>query len=269
MSNYTVAYVRVSTEKQLDGNGPEQQRMSICAWAAMNGCQIDDWVYEDESGMVEDREAIVRLLEQASKGRLQRLVFDRVDRLGRRLAISESLFDKFTTAGVDMICVQQKFENNSAGILMRQIMGALAEYSRSEWLKRMRACRIAVDQRGHYSGGKMPYGYRTRGKGQLEVDPDTAPVVRKVFACKDQRKMNLVETAAELARAGHLTSTGKPISPKQISKILARRDFYAARAPLHKIDLKHGAIPQHPPLIDMEAAAMHGYQTEAVMETSS
>ena len=266
----TIAYVRVSTERQEDGNGPAQQRSEICAWAVANGCKIDDWAYESESGTIEDREIIQGLLAQAKRGQLARLVIDRMDRLGRTLLVCERLYKAFLDAGVEIVCVKQAIKNTPSGALIRQIMGAIAEYQRSEWLSRMRVCRRNVAAaKGLSPGGTDPYGYRSVGNGKLEIDEATAPMVRKAFLLHDVRQLSLRGIADLLSRDGFRTTSGKPLTHKTIAKILARRDFYAGRAPLYDIELAEGVQMQHPALITEGGPSMHGTQSETVMEKSN
>ena len=70
----TVAYIRVSTTRQLDGEGPQQQTRDIMAWALNTNSLIDQWVTEDETGTIADREEILKLKEQARAGELGTLV---------------------------------------------------------------------------------------------------------------------------------------------------------------------------------------------------
>lgn len=243
-----VAYVRVSTSAQLDGNGPEQQRQSICAYAAAAGLRVDEWVVDDESGTTEEREGIQELLTRPTPFTL---IFDRIDRLGRLQRVCESLFDKFRAAGVEMVCVQHKLDDSTPiGRLIRQFMGALAEYQRSEMLGRLAQCRkAAVRKRGTFQGGRAPYGYRSTSDGQLAIDPQGAEMVRICFALRAEG-LGMARIAQQLTDKGFRTSTGRAINPGQVCKILHRRDAYAAQAPMGSYtQLEPGVAAAHPAIL--------------------
>lgn len=244
-----IAYIRVSTTKQLDGQGPAQQRANICAYAAVHGLQIDEWRTDDETGTSEEREHIQSIIAEAKAGTVGMVIFDRMDRLGRRLLVCESLYQQLIATGVQVTCVQHMIDNSPIGALVRQVMGAIAEYQRSEWLTRMATCRRqSTANKGTYAGGRTAYGYRAMGDGKLEPETKEAGMVKRVFELRSQG-YNLSETAAKLAEEGYTTRKGTPIQPVQVSRICERQAFYAATAVAHDVELAPGVQPQHPPLI--------------------
>lgn len=239
----TVAYLRVSTEAQTEGNGLEQQRRSICAFAAATGLTIDEWVTDDESGTTEDREGIQALL--ARNGSFT-LVFDRIDRLGRTLLVSESLFGKFANRGVRMVCVAQHLDDSPVGRLTRQIMGAFAEYQRSEMLSRLAAAkRAAKAHRGTYGGGTVPYGFRAVGSGKLAASADDARMVRRCYALAEGQTTSLRAIAARLEAEGFRTRKGTVIAAAQVKRILDRKEVYVGDKNVGNVPLDAGVKPIH------------------------
>lgn len=261
MNKLTVAYIRVSTTKQSDGNGLDQQRASICAWATVNNVRIDEWVTEQESGMKEHREQIQQLRNRAANKEIGRIIVDRMDRLGRRLVVCEQLYAEFTGLGVEVACTQHQLDASPHGTLMRHIMGGFAEYQRSEWLARMRTCRkLSVTRKGRYGGGDAPYGYKVAGGGKLAIDHATAKIVRRIFALSSDHSINAISRV--LAAEGFANSTGRPLAPMQVKRILDRRDFYAGKAPLQDTTYEPGVVPAIPPILTGDES-MHGTQQKA------
>ncbi len=242
-----VAYLRVSTERQAsDGNGLPQQRASICAYAALNNITIDEWVIDDETGTTEDREGIQALLKRSETFTL---VFDRVDRLGRTLLVSENLFALFAARGVTLVCVAQQLTDTPMGRLTRQLMGAIAEYQRSEMLVRLSQCKQqAKAKRGTYGGGSVSYGYASAGSGRLVVDSGDAAMVRLCFDLRGQGKTlrGIVETLTE---KGYRTRKGTEFYAAQIQRILARGDVYRAKENVGNVPLDAGVRPQQPAIL--------------------
>lgn len=250
MSSTCIAYLRVSTEAQTELNGLEQQRRSICAFAAASGMTIDEWVTDDQSGTTEDREGIQQLL---SRDNPFTLVFDRIDRLGRTLLVSESLFAKFSARGVRMVCVTQKLDDGPIGQLTRQIMGAFAEYQRSELLARLAQCkRAAKAKRGTYGGGTVAYGYHTVGGGQLSADPCTVRLVRRTHELGKQPEATLRAIAASLEAEGFRTRKGTIIQANQVKRILDRKEVYEGTQNFGNVPLDVGVTPMHEAILHDE-----------------
>lgn len=242
----TVGYLRVSTERQTDGAGLDQQKASITAWAEASGVVIDEWASDSETGMVVEREEIQRILGAARLGAVRRLVVDRMDRLGRKLVVIEALYEDFTKAGVEICCVQQPLGAGHNGAMVRQINAAVAQYQRAELLSHMRKCKIqTIARKGTYGGGGAPYGYVSLGNGRLGVDPRGAELVVRAFhhrACG----LSLTSIVTALDAEGFRTKKGTRLHPMQVSRILAREDVYRGLKPVHNVTLEDGVKPQHP-----------------------
>ncbi len=239
----TIAYLRVSTAAQVEGNGLEQQRRSICAYAAVMGMTIDEWIIDDETGTTEDREGIQQLL---SKVGPFTLVFDRIDRLGRTLLVAESLYAKFSARGVRMVCVAQSLDDSPMGTLMRQVMGAFAEFQRSEMLIRLAASkRAAKAKRGTYGGGTVAYGFRTLGGGKLAADPRTVAMVRRTHELAKSGERSLRAISAQLEAEGFRSRKGTIIHAEQVRRILDRKEVYEGKANVGNIPLDEGVKPAH------------------------
>ena len=227
----TVAYMRISDKGQEAGNGIEQQRISIMAWALSNNIQIDEWVSETVTGTIAERDEISRLLVEAAQGSLTRLVVDRLDRFARKLVVSEQLYTQFTDAGVEVVAATVKLEATPTGNLVRQLLGSVAEFQRAEWLGRMKQAKAAsIKRRGSFRGGRPATGFRSVGGGALAVDARGADLVR---LCHELRSSgaslrSIVETVHS---HGFRTSNQTRIEVGTIHKILKREAVYRSRVP--------------------------------------
>lgn len=256
MSKKTIAYCRVSTDKQLDGSGIDQQRASIIAYAMANGITIDEWAIEHETGTTEDREVIQGILAESKAQKVQAIIVDRVDRLGRTLLTCEKLHEDFRKASVEIIFTNANCDSSPTGVLLRQIMGALAQYDRTSWLSRMSQCRrTSVARKGTSAGGRTTYGYIAVGNGRLAVDNDTVGVVVRAFELADFGR-TLADITRQLNNEGYRTIKGTVFFPQQVKRILGRREFYAGKAVLHKSapPLEAGVKPLQPEIINMHVA---------------
>lgn len=228
MSDRTVAYVRVSTKKQLNGSGPAQQRDSIIAYAISKNIRIDDWYTDDETGTTEDREQIQSLLQDARDGKLQAVVVDRVDRLGRELHVCEGLYDSFSKAGCKVIVASQALEDSDEGVLLRQILGSFAAYQRKAMLKHLTQCRASKAKRvGYRNGGAVPYGYRL-SSDKARIVPDEAheaSLVRRMFELRDS-KHSYTRILEILFAEGYRSRLDTPLQRMQLQRVFALERAY-------------------------------------------
>ncbi len=229
----TIAYTRVSTHGQTEGNGLQQQRSAIASYAGIEGLEIDDWLSDAATGMSEERPEMDRLRKMVELGEVSRIVIDRMDRLGRSLAVCETLAEFFRQHGVELVSVKDKFGTGMTGTLMRQIMGAIAQYDRSMMLARMNSSKREALARGRFVGGGVPFGYKLgRKPGELEVDSGAAATVRRVF---ELHKLGLssVKVAAQLNAESVPSPRGARWYNSTVLDLVKRQDFYRARTTLH------------------------------------
>lgn len=79
--------------------------------------------------------------------------------------------------------------------------------------------------------GKAPLGYRNvtvDGKPFIEIDPETAPLVREAFRLSAKKRMSLRTVLAELDRQGLRTKAGKPLGVSSLHKML-NNPFYIGK----------------------------------------
>jgi DNA invertase Pin-like site-specific DNA recombinase len=182
-----IAYLRVSTDKQAEeGLGLEVQERAIRRWARAEGHRIA-FVCRDEgvsgSNGLESRLALADAFDLIGKGTAQGLVVYRLDRLARDLVIQEQLLGDvrrmgaavFTTSAAEAGYLVDDPDDPSRK-LIRQVLGAVAEYERAMTALRMRAGKLRKRERGGYIGGAPPYGKRAQA-GTLvadEVEPTSS-----------------------------------------------------------------------------------------------
>lgn len=249
MSQKTIAYIRVSTLKQLDGAGPEQQQASISAWALARGVLIDEFARDAESGDEEDREEIFRLKQMAEAGTLGTIVVDRLDRFARDLLVHEKLYKFFRERGVKVVCVSQEFDDSPSGVAMRQMLAVFSQLDKANRIAHLRQCKKAkVASRGTSSGGTPPYGFELAGNGKLQLVPGETKLVVRTFELRD-RGLGFTEIARLLAEEGFRTRKGTVIAPTQVLRMIDREAVYRSQAPVNHVKLNDGVVPAQPAVL--------------------
>jgi DNA invertase Pin-like site-specific DNA recombinase len=225
------AYLRVSTDAQAEhGLGLDVQRQAIRAWARAHGHRITSW--HTDSGVsgsngLDFREALPDAVAEVRAGRAAGLVVYRLDRLARDLVLQETLLAEIAAAGGlvfstmpgEQAVIEDDPEDPSRR-LIRQVLGAVAEYERSLIRLRLRNGRRRKAEQGGYAFGSPPYGYRAEGR---ELVPEPAEQV----ALARIRQLRAVgssirQIAVTLTAEGHRPKRGERWHPEIVRRILAR-----------------------------------------------
>jgi DNA invertase Pin-like site-specific DNA recombinase len=174
-----VAYLRVSTNGQLDGYGLDSQRADIRRWAKANGHKIVAEYVDSVTGKVHaaDREGLTDALEHLTTPGADGMAFGRLDRLARELTIQEAILamiwrDGHRAFAADQGEILQDDPDDPMRTAMRQVQGVFAQLDRAMITKRLRDGRRAKAAAGRKAVGQYAYGYEAAGRGR---ERDAAP----------------------------------------------------------------------------------------------
>lgn len=185
MPKYPAGYIRVSSEEQaLHGISVEAQREILRAWGVVR--QSGEVVlYEDAgfSGKNTDRPALRRLLEDVRAGRVASVTVWKLDRLSRSLRDTLSIIeDELQPMGVALHSVTESIDTSTpSGRMMLNILASFAQLEREQDSDRVVMAHKHLARDCRYLGGHVALGYRVGEDRRLELDPVTAPIVRRVF----------------------------------------------------------------------------------------
>lgn len=150
------AYARVSTHLQDNDN----QLKRVRDFAAFQGLSIDEIVEEQVSSIAKTRK-VYALVEQLKAGDV--LIVAEMSRLGRSLSDLLGIIETLNSKHVRILFVREMLdicEDNPAGKLQMQILGAMAEYERAMIRQRTKDT-IAVKQAAGIKVGR-PLGSKTK-----------------------------------------------------------------------------------------------------------
>lgn len=182
-------YTRKSCEDglELEYNSLDAQYDSAEAYIrsqASNGWRVISKRYDDGgfSGGNVNRPALKALMRDIENGEVDVVVVYKIDRLSRSLGDFTDLSKLFERHNVSFVSVTQQIDtSNAAGRMMLNILMSFAQFEREMTSDRIRDKIYATRKKGLWSGGMIPFGYKTVDK-RLVPDPVTAPIVRHVFA---------------------------------------------------------------------------------------
>jgi len=184
-------YARVSSEKQDTDLSITAQLKNLRKYAANNGCQvIKEFIDEAESGRTTARPAF---REMVSLARRPQKPFDAVlvwkySRFARSREDSILYKAMLKKAGVQVISINEPFDNSPTGRLMEAIIESLDEfYSDNLGEEVTRGMRESA-ARGFYLSSNPPYGYQkvrvldgAKERTKLEPEPIQASIVAGMF----------------------------------------------------------------------------------------
>lgn len=141
-------YLRVSSSGQIDGGGLDRQRDTINAYCAAKGFHVLKW-FSDEgvSGTVEgmERPGFASMMESVSPGTAEVIVIEQADRLARDLVVGEFMITEARRVGARVLAVAGDVDltntSDPSRVLIRQVLGALAQWEKTNLVRRLRAAR--------------------------------------------------------------------------------------------------------------------------------
>ncbi|MCU1284167.1 MAG: Resolvase, N-terminal domain [Acidobacteriales bacterium] len=165
------AYLRVSGKGQLDGDGFPRQLAAVKKYASANGIRIAH-IFEEKgvSGTkdLEHRPALQQLLVALHANGTKLVLVEKLDRLARDLMVQESIIADMKRHGFEIVSVSEPdmCSDDPSRILMRQILGAFAQYERTMIVQKLRGARQRIRSKFGSCEGRKPYGERP---GEIEV----------------------------------------------------------------------------------------------------
>lgn len=179
-------YLRVSGRGQVDGDGPKRQHQAIksfCETHRLN--RRRNFFEKGVSGTVEgiDRPQFFRMLEEIGRGSTPgpfAIVVERMERLARDLMVQEFIIAECIQRGIKVFSADQgalidMAENGGdpTRTLIRQILGALAQWQKSELVMKLRAARQRVKTKTGRCEGRPFYGETAVERRILKLALDT------------------------------------------------------------------------------------------------
>lgn len=246
-----VAYLRVSTDKQAEqGLGLEVQEAAIRKWASAQGYRIAAWTRDEGvsgSNGLDTRIGLLDAVAMIRDGRAAGIVVYRLDRLARDLVLQESLLAEMRKLGGDVFSTSAAEAgylgddpDDPSRALIRQILGAVAQYERAMIRLRMRSGKARKAERGGFLGGTPPFGYRAEGR-ELVPDDEEQAVLSRIRELRGAGA-SLRAICSTLTAEGFQPKRSRTWHPGSLALVVKRLDALPrALGGDHE-----GAFPTHP-----------------------
>src|SRR6516162_4166889 len=217
-----VAYLRTSSRTNVgaDKDSDKRQRAAIEAYAKAAGYEITGEFYDaavSGADPVGERSGFAEMLERLMSNGARTIIVESPDRFARDLMVQLAGHDMLKARGVTLIAASAPMhfiEETPTAILVRQVLGAIAEFEKMTLVAKLAAARKRK---------RMATGEKVEGrKSHVEVRPDVVKLAKALGRKKPKGgRLSLRAISAELAAQGFLNERGRRFNPKSIATMLA------------------------------------------------
>ncbi|MBW3126817.1 recombinase family protein [Staphylococcus xylosus] len=223
-------YIRVSTERQVEGYSIEGQITQIEQYCQFNGYELFD-IYADRgiSGKSMNRPELQRMLNDAKNGKLDCVMVYKTNRLARNTSDLLTIVEELHRQNVEFFSLSERMEvKNSTGKLMLQILASFSEFERNTILENIYTGQYQRALEGYYQGN-IPLGYNNipDNKKELMINQHEANIVKYIFESY-AKGHGYRKIANALNHKGYVTKKGNPFSISAVTYILSN-PFYIGK----------------------------------------
>lgn len=223
MATKTIAYLRVSTDKQADkGISLEAQQDKAKAYASLYDLDLVEVIIDaGESAKTLERPGLQRALSMLKTGQADALLVVKLDRLTRSVVDLGKLIETYFAPGkAALLSVSEQIDTRSAaGRLVLNILASVSQWERETIAERTRDAMRHKQSQGEYIGGGAPYGFELVN-GDLVEDSFEQGVIQQARELRDSG-LSLAAVAKELDRRGIQSRNAKPFAAMQIKRLVA------------------------------------------------
>ena len=210
-------YIRVSGKGQLEGDGLIRQEKAIRDYAKANNIEIS-YIYKElgVSGTLINRPALTEMMLdlESDESDVKVVLIERIDRLARDLMIQENILHDLKKNGIEIISATDGdlLEDDPTRKLVRQVLGAIAEYDKTMTVLKLKAARDRIRKVKGKCEGRKSY---------QEVNPDLINEIKILRRKpKNKKRLSLNETLTTLQEKGYKTATGKDLNLTILKNII-------------------------------------------------
>jgi DNA invertase Pin-like site-specific DNA recombinase len=225
MANTAIGYLRTSSAANVgEGKDSElRQRTAVEAYAKNAGIEIVDWFYDAAvrgADAIETRPGFAAALARIAGNGVRTIIVETANRFARDLMVQEVGFAMLRNLGITLIAADSPtsfLDDGPTSKLIRQILGAVAEFDKAMTVAKLKGARDRVRRRTGKCEGR---------KSHAERDPELVAMAREIGAAVNasgERELSLREIAVKLAKAGRVTPSGRPYSASAVKSMLTQQ----------------------------------------------
>jgi DNA invertase Pin-like site-specific DNA recombinase len=179
---------------------------------------------------LDKREGLPDAMATIQAGRADGLVVRELDRLHRDMIVQENIFadlwrirpavEVFSTKGGEAQHCRRDDPADPSRRLIRQVLGAVAEYVRAQTVAKLQAGKRRKAQAGGYVGGQPAYGTRATDKSLVPDQAEQAAIARILELHAAGASLRTI--AATLSGEGHRPKRGDRWHAQTVARVIER-----------------------------------------------
>lgn len=222
------AYLRVSSNSQIDGDGFRRQEELIRKCAAKHNIEIVEVFKEmGVSGTKGegDRPAFKDMVSRILKNGVKTIIIEGTDRLARTLQVQEQLIAYLSAKEINLISARTEsvitddFQEDPMKKALVQMQGIFSELEKSLLVKKLREARKAKAKSNKANGNKL----KCEGRKALDETPEGLELIKTIKKYRRKprkaKKLTYSQIAEALNHDGVKTISGKEWTDRQLQKI--------------------------------------------------
>lgn len=157
------------------------------------------------------------MLDRIAGNGVRTILLESPDRFARDLAVQLAGHDYLKRLGVELVPTSAPdffTEDTASAVLIRQVLGAVAEFQKTDLVVKLRAARERKRKETGKCGGRLSYAERN-------TDRDRAMLAKTKELSERRPRLSLRQISAELQAAGYTTPKGNTYAPSAIASMLA------------------------------------------------
>jgi DNA invertase Pin-like site-specific DNA recombinase len=216
-----VIYIRTSSATNLEGDSEDRQRDAVGRYAESQGYEIVSGAYDQSvkgSDSIHEREGFAKLIQYCLDNDVSVILCENASRFARDLVIQEMGYRELKKLNLQLIPVDAPdyFTGDSPSLtLIRQVLGAVSEFEKSNLVSKLRGARNRVKERNGKCEGR-------KSLKELMGDTTFISMIKQVKLLRKHNK-TYASIAGVLASKGYVQpQTGRPFNQSQIMRLIKR-----------------------------------------------
>ena len=213
----TVSYLRTSSAANVgaDKDSDKRQRAAIAAFAKAAGYSIVAEFYDaavSGADPVTERLGFRAMLDRIAGNGVRVVLVESPDRFARDLAVQLAGHAYLKDLGVELVPTTAPdffTEDTPTAVLVRQVLGAIAQFEKTSLVAKLRAARDRKKAATGKCGGRKSYA---------EARPEVVALAQELR----RQRLSFREISEQLAARGYITARGKPYVTSAVQTMLAR-----------------------------------------------
>jgi DNA invertase Pin-like site-specific DNA recombinase len=226
-----VAYLRTSSAANVgaDKDSERRQREAIQGFARRAGYEVVQWFYDaavSGADHIAARAGFAAMLKRIEGNGVRTVLVETASRFARDLMVQEVGYAMLKERGIELIAAdspQSFLDDTPTARLVRQVLGAIAEFDKAMTVAKLRGARERKRKDGATRTRRDGSPKVEGRKSHTELRPEVVAEARRLRRKRPKEgQRSYRQIAGELFQAGYRNSNDRPFSPSSIKSMLAR-----------------------------------------------